>query len=131
MPPQQVGNALRGLLSPIPTVTVTPATAKKTVVINRTQGERKVCPTLTFSVLPHLKAMLAKKGPTPGNPDAVDADGFLVDIEVQSVDEGEGPADADRTQDVKEFFYEPFAKEVIAKDGKKKSKLYRKCKLCP
>ena len=74
---------------------------------------------------------LAKKNMISGNPDAVDAEGFLADIDVQSIDEDEGPADIDRTQDVKEFFHEPFTKEVTGKDGKKRLKLYRKCKHCP
>ena len=73
---------------------------------------------------------LAKKNMISGNPDAIDAEGFLADIDVQSIDEDKGPADIDRTQDVKEFFHKPFTKEVTGKDGKKRLKLYHKCKHC-
>ena len=73
---------------------------------------------------------LAKNNATLGNPDAVNAEGFLVDINVQSVAEDHAPGDVDKTQDVKEFFHPVFAKEVTGKDGKGKKKLYRKCKLC-
>ncbi|KAH9969346.1 hypothetical protein BJV74DRAFT_889793 [Russula compacta] len=72
----------------------------------------------------------AKNSMTLGNPDAVDADGFLVDINVQSIDDDGSPGDVDKTQDVKEFFHASFSKEVTGKDGKVKKKLYCKCKLC-
>jgi hypothetical protein len=74
---------------------------------------------------------VAKNGATLGNPDAVDADGYLADINVQSIDDDDNPGDTDRTQDVKEFFHLAFSKEITGKDGKVKMKLYRKCKLCP
>jgi hypothetical protein len=61
----------------------------------------------------------------------VDVDGLLADINVQSIDEDEGPGDVDKTQDVKEFFHPVFTRDVMSKDGKVKKKLYRKCKICP
>ena len=73
----------------------------------------------------------AKNSATLGNPDTVDADGFLADINVQSIDDDGSPGDVDKTQDVKEFFHDSFSKEVTGKDGKAKKKLYRKSKLCP
>ncbi|KAH9039773.1 hypothetical protein EDB85DRAFT_1887188 [Lactarius pseudohatsudake] len=59
-----------------------------------------------------LKKKAAKNTTTLGNPDAVDADGFLEDINVQSIDEDNGLGGADRTQDVKEFFHPTFVKDV-------------------
>ncbi|KAH9159712.1 hypothetical protein EDB89DRAFT_1915717 [Lactarius sanguifluus] len=79
----------------------------------------------------HPPKKKAKNTTTLGNPDAVDADGFLEDINVQSIDEDDGLGGADRTQDVKEFFHPTFAKDVTGKGGKVKKKLYRKCKICP
>jgi hypothetical protein len=61
----------------------------------------------------------------------VNTEGFLADINVQSVDDDDGPGDVDKTQDVKQFFHPVFAKEVAGKDGMSKKKQYRKCKLCP
>jgi hypothetical protein len=61
----------------------------------------------------------------------MDAEGFLVDTNVQSVNEDDDPADADKTRDVKEFFHPPFEKEITGNDGRIKKKLYRKCKICP
>ena len=73
---------------------------------------------------------VAKKGITLGNPDAVNAKGYLADINVQSIDDNNNPGNTDRTQDVKEFFHPAFSKEIKSKDGKVKMKLYHKCKLC-
>jgi hypothetical protein len=65
-----------------------------------------------------------KRG-TLGNPIAVDADGLLVDVDVQSVDDNP-PTREDKRQDVDQFFY-----SAIIKDVKGKLKRYCTCKLCP
>jgi hypothetical protein len=75
--------------------------------------------------------VVAKHSATLGNPDTVNAEGFLADIDVQSIDDNDSPGDADRTQDVKVFFHPAFLKEITGKDGKVKKKCYHKCKLCP
>jgi hypothetical protein len=46
----------------------------------------------------------ARNNVTLGSPASVTADGFLADINVQSVDDDDGPGAAGKTQDVKEFF---------------------------
>ncbi|KIJ19238.1 hypothetical protein PAXINDRAFT_8584 [Paxillus involutus ATCC 200175] len=51
--------------------------------------------------------------------EAVDEDGFLVDIQVQSIGEPAGQRRADRTADVAAFFGKPYTKK--AADGKVKS----------
>ena len=66
-----------------------------------------------------------KKHGTLGNPIAVDADGLLLDVDVQSVDDSP-PTREDKRQDVDQFFY-----TAITKDVKGKSKRYCTCKLCP
>jgi hypothetical protein len=65
---------------------------------------------------------------TLGNPVAVDDDGLLVDVDVQSIDDNEAPRTTreDKRQDVDHFF---LAAEF--KDMKGKSKKYRLCKVCP
>jgi hypothetical protein len=73
---------------------------------------------------------LVKKNAISCNPDAIDAKGFLTDIDVQSINKDKGPADIDRTQDVKKFFYKPFTKKVTSRDRKKRLKFYHKCKHC-
>ena len=91
--------------------------------------QRRVCDFLfdqTLDFGSHDEA--AKKSATLGNPDAVDADGFLADINIQSIDDNGSPDEVDKTQDVKEFFHAPFSKDVVGKD---KKKLYHICKLCP
>ncbi|KAI0249255.1 hypothetical protein BJV78DRAFT_716359 [Lactifluus subvellereus] len=72
----------------------------------------------------------ARNNASLSNPGAVDENGSLLDINVQSIDEDDGPRDVDKTQDLKEFFHPVFEKEISNKDGKK-TKPYRKCKLCP
>lgn len=61
---------------------------------------------------------------TIGNPTAVDADGLLMDVDVQSVEDNQ-PAREDKTQDVDQFFY-----TAVMRDVNGKSKKYRTCKLC-
>ena len=61
----------------------------------------------------------------------MDAEEFLVDINVQSINEDDDPVNADKTRDVKQFFHPVFTKEIIGNDGKIKKNLYRKCKICP
>ena len=60
-----------------------------------------------------------------GNPDATDSDGFLIDIDVQSIAEDNTKSREDRTQDIKEFFYPSFDKIIQGR-----TKKYRKCKKC-
>jgi hypothetical protein len=56
---------------------------------------------------------------------AVDADGLLLDVDVQSLDDNR-PTREDKRQDVDWFFRAAFMKEVNGK-----SKNVRACKLCP
>jgi hypothetical protein len=68
-----------------------------------------------------------KKCPTVGNPTAVDKDGFLLDIDVQDInDDLDVPSREDKRRDVDEFFEPAVVKEV---NGKQKK--YCACKLCP
>ena len=62
---------------------------------------------------------------TLGNPTALDADGLLADLDVQSVNDNP-PTREDKRQDVDQFFY-----TAVIKDVKGKSKKYSTCKLCP
>ena len=62
---------------------------------------------------------------TLGNPIAVDTDGLLVDVEVQSIKEN-WPTYEDKIRDVDHFFSTAITKEV---NGKLKK--YRPCNLCP
>ena len=56
----------------------------------------------------------------------MDAEEFLVDINVQSINEDDDLVNADKTRDVKQFFHPVFTKEIIGNDGKIKKNLYRK-----
>jgi hypothetical protein len=68
-----------------------------------------------------------KKTATLGNPQAVDADGLLVDVDVQQVDDNYNASTCeDKRQDVDHFFRTAVVKEVNGR-----SKKYRTCKLCP
>jgi hypothetical protein len=58
------------------------------------------------------------------NPTAVDVDGFLKDVDVQSVDNNQ-PSREDKRRDVDNFFSAPALRET---NGKLKK--YRTCKLC-
>jgi hypothetical protein len=60
-----------------------------------------------------------------GNPVAVDADGLLMDVDVQSIDDST-PTREDKRQDVDHFFCIAVVKVVNGK-----SKKYRACKICP
>ena len=62
---------------------------------------------------------------TLGNPVTVDADGLLMDVDVQAIDDNL-PTCEDKWQDVDHFF-----RIAVAKDVNGKSKKYRACKLCP
>ena len=62
---------------------------------------------------------------TLGNPQAIDADGLLMDVDVQSVDDNSSTRE-DKRQDVDHFFRAAVIKEVNGK-----SKRYRSCKICP
>jgi hypothetical protein len=55
-----------------------------------------------------------KSRATLGNPQAVDADGLLVDVDVQPVDDN-SPTREDRRQDVDHFFCTAVVKEVKGK----------------
>jgi len=66
-----------------------------------------------------------KKKATLGNPQAVDADGLLMDVDVQPVDDNPSTRE-DKRQDVDHFFHPAVTKEV-----KDKIKKYCKCKICP
>lgn len=70
-----------------------------------------------------------KKRATLGNPVATDADGLLIDVDVQLVDNDPSTlltTREDKSQDVNHFFCPAVVKEV---NGKLKK--YRVCKLCP
>jgi hypothetical protein len=62
---------------------------------------------------------------TLSNPVAVDADGLLMDVDVQPIDDNQ-PTREDKRQDVDRFFGIAVVKEVNGK-----SKKYCTCKLCP
>jgi hypothetical protein len=66
-----------------------------------------------------------KKSVTLGNPQATDADGLLIDVDVQLVNDNPSTYE-DKRQDVDNFF-----RATIVKDVNGKSKKYRVCKLCP
>ena len=65
-----------------------------------------------------------KKKATLGNPQAVNADGLLVDIDVQEVNDTPSMCE-DKRQDVDHFFHTAIVKEVSSK-----SKNYHTCKSC-
>jgi hypothetical protein len=67
-----------------------------------------------------------KKRGTLGNPTTVDADGLLVDVDVQAIDDNLPSTREDKRQDVDQFFDTPVSKNV-----KGKSKKYCTCKICP
>jgi hypothetical protein len=66
-----------------------------------------------------------KKRPTLGNPVATDAEGFLMDIDVQEID-ADVVTREEKRRDVDRFF-----QPAIVKDVNGKQKKYRICKLCP
>jgi hypothetical protein len=63
---------------------------------------------------------------TLGNPVATDADGLLLDVDVQRIDENPVPTCEDKRQDIDHFFRAAIEREVNGK-----SKKYRACRLCP
>jgi len=65
-----------------------------------------------------------KKSVTLGNPQAINADGLLMDIDVQLVNNSSS-AHEDKHQDINHFFHTAIVKEVNGK-----SKKYRTCKIC-
>ena len=69
--------------------------------------------------------VIGKKRATLGNPVAIDADGLLLDVDVQSINDNP-PTREDKRQDVNQFFHAAVVKEVNGK-----SKKYCVCKLCP
>jgi hypothetical protein len=64
------------------------------------------------------------KHATIGNPVAIDANGLLMDVDVQSMD-NIPPTREDKWQDIDHFFCTPIVKDVNGK-----SKKYCGCKLC-
>ncbi len=66
-----------------------------------------------------------KKSVTLGNPQAIDTDGLLMDVDVQLVNNSSSVCE-DKRQDVDRFFHTTIVKEVNGK-----SKKYRTCKICP
>jgi hypothetical protein len=66
-----------------------------------------------------------KKCATLGNPIVIDADGLLVDVDVQLVDDSPSTRE-DKRQDVDHFF-----RPAVIKVVNGKSKKYRDCKSCP
>jgi hypothetical protein len=66
-----------------------------------------------------------RKRPTLGNPDDRDGEGFLMDVDVQSIDGDTAPSREEKRRDVDEFF-----QLAITKDVNGKSKNYRTCKIC-
>jgi hypothetical protein len=73
-----------------------------------------------------IAVSVKKKHGTLGNPVDVDADNFLLDVDVQSTHEDLGESRVDNHRDVDEFFHAPVMKEM---NGKKKKCCT--CKLCP
>ena len=72
-----------------------------------------------------LNTVIAKQMHTSlGNPKEVDDKGFLMDVDVQTIDE-DAPSCEDKRRDVDHFFKSPVEKSV---NGKVK---YCTCKLCP
>jgi hypothetical protein len=66
-----------------------------------------------------------KKCTTLGNPVAVDADGLLMDVDVQSINNNP-PTREDKQQDVDQFFC-----TAVVKDVNGKLKKYCACRVCP
>jgi hypothetical protein len=66
-----------------------------------------------------------KKRTTLGNPTATDADGLLLDVDVQEIDE-RGQTREEKRQDVDQFFH-PAVVTVV--NGKQRKHCI--CKLCP
>jgi hypothetical protein len=66
-----------------------------------------------------------KKNATLGNPQAVDADGLLIDVDVQPVND-KSSAREDKWQDVDHFFHMAIIKEMNGR-----LKRYCMCKICP
>ena len=91
------------------------------------QNLRKVNVFESLAKLSQSEITIGKTNSTSlGNPDAVDADGLLMDVDVQPITENNTKSREDRTQDIKEFFHPTFEKTVQGK-----SKKFRKCKKCP
>lgn len=67
-----------------------------------------------------------RKHATLGDPDDVDEDGLLIDVDVQSVDSSPACTREDKRKDVDHFFH-----GAIVKIVKGKAKKYRDCKACP
>jgi len=67
-----------------------------------------------------------RKCATLGDPDDVDEDGLLIDVDVQSVDSSPACTREDKQTDVDHFFH-----SAIVKIVKGKAKKYRDCKVCP
>ena len=73
-----------------------------------------------------LNIVIAKRPHgTLGNPKEVDNEGFLMDVNIQTIDE-DVPSREDKRRDVDHFFKSPVEKSV---NGKVKK--YCICKLCP
>ncbi len=73
-----------------------------------------------------LRSVLAKKTRTSlGNPMVVDKNGFLADINVQSI-ETNSETWAEKWRDIDQFFYLPVEKTINGKIKK-----YSACKICP
>ena len=85
---------------------------------------------ISIIVMPLLIAFWADKKThaSLGNPTDLDSDGFLIDVDVQPVDDDTPllPTVEDRQCDVDQFFQPPILKVV---DGR--TKKYCTCKVCP
>ncbi len=101
--------------------------------VNTTDTEANICTRGNISYLVtcdvryinyFLMCLGKKKMATLGNPQAVDADGLLVDVDVQQVNDNPTTRE-DKWQDVDQFFH-----PSVIKDVNGKSKKYRMCKLC-
>jgi hypothetical protein len=71
-------------------------------------------------------SLAKRKSSTLGNPLDTDADGLLVDVDVQSINDGVPSMREDKRQDVDRFFHVAIVQMI-----KGKSKKYRTCRLCP
>ena len=63
--------------------------------------------------------------PTLGNPDDRDADGMLIDVDVQSIDDATALSNEEKWWDIDEFF-----KAAVTRCVEGKSQKYHACKIC-
>jgi hypothetical protein len=87
-----------------------------------------VCPFLILGFDSSYCDTARKKRATLGNPTARDSDGFLLDVDVQAIDDNNESSQCsheDKRGDIDQFFQVPTLKEINSKQKK-----YRVCKMC-